>query len=107
MRKSILITLISLVFISSFLSGCSSVQAKKISDVTNVKASNVTKIVFSDGRGRNKPVTIEDKQKINEFMGLLDGYAIKPKKKPQPFTGWIHMANFYRGRVSAKQSNPN
>jgi hypothetical protein len=53
------------------------------------------------------PSPIEDKQKINEFMGFLDGYAIKPKKNPQPFTGWIHMANFYRGRVSAKQSNPN
>ncbi|BCZ46276.1 hypothetical protein psyc5s11_23430 [Clostridium gelidum] len=66
-----------------------------ISDVTGVKFDDITKIVFYDGRGRrNGPVMIEDKQKIKEFMGYLDGCSIK-KTKNLESTGWIHSAVFY------------
>lgn len=97
MRKGILLALITLVSICLIIFGCSNVQEKKISEITSVKTIDVTKIVFSDGRGRNKPFTLEDKQKINEFMGLLDGYIIKQEKNHQPSAGWIHMADFYNG----------
>ncbi|WP_309446453.1 cell wall-binding repeat-containing protein [Desulfosporosinus nitroreducens] len=72
-------------------------EEKKISDVINIKSDdNITKIVFYDGRGgRNEPLTIEDKQKIKEFMGYLDGYVIKKEKNPVPSAGWIHKAVFY------------
>ena len=66
-----------------------------ISGVTGVKFDDITKIVFYDGRGgRNKPVTVEDKQKIKEFMGYLECYSIKKTKNPES-TGWIHSAVFY------------
>ena len=70
-------------------------NASTISGVTGVKLDDITKIVFYDGRGgRNKPVTVEDKQKIKEFMGYLNGYSIKKTGNPES-TGWIHSAVFY------------
>lgn len=91
---------IMLVFFALLLVGCTSSQYKeqKISEVTNVKYNEITKIVFSDGRGGiNKPFTLEDKQKISEFTGLLDKYVIKKEKNHELSTGWVHMADFYNG----------
>lgn len=70
------------------------INSTTIGGVTGVKFEDVTKIVFCDGRGRNKPVTVEDKQKIKEFMGYLNGYDIKKTKNPES-TGWIHRGLFY------------
>ncbi len=71
-------------------------EEKKISDVNNVKLDDITKIVFYDGRGGlNKPLTIEDKQKIKEFTKYLDVYSIKKIKNPNPPSGWAHHAEFY------------
>lgn len=70
-------------------------DATTISGVTGVKSADITKIVFYDGRGGvNKPVTVEDKQKIKEFMEYLDGYEINKTKDPNQI-GWIHSAKFY------------
>ena len=66
-----------------------------ISGVTGVKFDDITKIVFYDERGVNKPVTVEDKDKIKEFMGYLDGYVIEKSKNQEKTTGWIHSAQFY------------
>jgi hypothetical protein len=71
-------------------------RGQKISEVTNIKYENVTKIVFFDGRGvRNKPLTIEGKENIKEFMSYIDSYVVKKVKNPEPKTGWIHSAVFY------------
>lgn len=71
-------------------------NATTISGVTGIKFDDITKIIFYDGRGNlNKPVTVEDKQKVNEFMGNLDGYIINNKEDPDPETGWAHTAAFY------------
>ena len=71
-------------------------KGKKINKVTHIKYENVTKIVFFDGRGgRNKPLTIEDKEKIKEFMSYIDSYVVKRVKNPEPKSGWIHSAVFY------------
>lgn len=72
-------------------------KEKKISEVTNMQNREVTKIVISDGRGRNQPFTLNDQQMINDFMNLLDGYIIKKEKKHESSTGWIHKAVFYNG----------
>jgi hypothetical protein len=77
------------------LSGLSNVNpnATTISGVTGIKSSDITKIVFYDGRG-NKPLTVDDKQKVKEFMGYLDGYIINKTKNPET-TGWAQEAIFY------------
>ncbi|MEG0773864.1 hypothetical protein [Clostridium sp.] len=100
MLKKLSLTLISLVFLTSLLIGCTGSEYKeqKINEVAIIKYNEITKITFSDGRGGiNKPFTIDDKQKISEFLGLLDKYVIKKEKKHEDFVGWIHMANFYNG----------
>ena len=72
-------------------------NATTISGVTGIKSNDITKIVFYDGRGGdrlNKPVTVQDKQKVKEFMGYLDGYIVKKTKNPET-TGWAQGAIFY------------
>lgn len=70
-------------------------NATTISGVTGIKSDDITKIVFYDGRGGlNKPLTVEDKQTIKEFMGYLDGYNIEKTKNPET-TGWAQRAVFY------------
>ncbi|OOM10414.1 hypothetical protein [Clostridium saccharobutylicum] len=66
---------------------------KKISDVTGINLDDITKIVFGDGRGY-KQITVEDEQKVKEFIKYLDGYVITEGKNPES-TGWIHSADFY------------
>jgi hypothetical protein len=89
----------TVVLFSFLLLGCSVSQNKEkyLDKVTTIKFSEVTKIVFSDGRGRNKPFTLDDKQKISEFIKLMDNYVIKKEKKHIDSVGWIHMADFYNG----------
>lgn len=65
-----------------------------ISGVTGVNFNDITKIVFYDGRGQNNPITVEDKQKIKEFMGYLNDYSIEKAENPES-TGWIHKGVFY------------
>lgn len=100
MLKRLWQIIIILVFFASILVGCvgSQYRKQKISQITNVKHDQITKIVFSDGRGGiNKPFTLEDKKKISEFMELLDKYVVKKQIYHVPSTGWIHMADFYNG----------
>lgn len=66
---------------------------KKISDVTGINLDDITKIVFGDGRGY-KQITVEDEQKVKEFIKYLDGYVITEGKNPES-TGWLHSADFY------------
>jgi len=69
---------------------------QKINEVVKIKYENVTKIVVFDGRGgRNKPLTIEDKENIREFMSYIDSYVVKKVKNPELKVGWIHSAVFY------------
>lgn len=69
-------------------------NATTISDVTGINFNDITKIVFCDGSLTNKTVTVEDKQKIKEFLGYLDDYSINNIDVPI-VTGWLHRALFY------------
>lgn len=67
-----------------------------ISDVTGIKLDDITKIDFFDGRGGlNDTVTVEDKEKIKEFMGYLKEYNIRKAKDSELKVGWAHAAYFY------------
>lgn len=79
-----------------FCSGCVSNSSKSISEITDLKSSGITKIVFYDGRGGlNKPLTITSKKKIDEFLGYLDKTFVEKENKHKLSTGWIHHAEFY------------
>ncbi|NRD76636.1 hypothetical protein HPT25_03915 [Bacillus sp. BRMEA1] len=106
MPNRLAIVLLITVIVSSVLLGCTESQSKeeninpivKINQIVNIENSEVTKIVFFDGRGgRNKPFALTDKQKIEGFMKMIDNYKIQKEIKHKDFTGWIHKANFYMG----------
>lgn len=60
-----------------------------------MKNSDITKVVLIDGRDLRRYVTIEDNQKINEFMKLMDSDVIKKEKKHQYSNGWQNSVDFY------------
>ncbi|WP_312474991.1 hypothetical protein [Neobacillus sp.] len=99
MTKRLTLTLILTVIFSSLLFGCTGFEnkEKKISEVTNIQYSDITKIVFFDGRGKNNPFTLNDKNQTNDFIKMMDRYVIKKEKKHDDFKGWIHSADFYNG----------
>ncbi|NRT73289.1 cell wall-binding protein [Clostridium beijerinckii] len=69
-------------------------ESQKINSITGIKFDDITKIVFYDGRG-GKSITIDDKEKVKEFMGYLDGYTIKKATNVEASDGYIHSAHFY------------
>jgi hypothetical protein len=107
LRLSLLIA----AFSSLCLFGCIDIVNKEvtINEVTKMKDSDVTKIVFSDGRGKNKPFTLKDKMKINEFLKMIDRDVIKKESKHEDIKGWINAVDFYNGDkklASITFSNP-
>jgi len=88
-----------IVILGSFLLSCSyhSGKEQKINKVTNVKFNEITKIVFYDGRGWNKPVTIDNSKQVKDFIQMVDHYIVKEEKNHEASVGWIHKANFYSG----------
>ncbi|MDP4147516.1 MAG: hypothetical protein Q8936_24115 [Bacillota bacterium] len=99
MLKRAALIFITIAFFSSLLMGCGDLQSKpqKINEVAKIKYSEVTKIVFSDGRGKNKPFTLEDKKKIKEFIKLMASYVLKKDKEHVDSVGWVHRADLYNG----------
>jgi hypothetical protein len=71
-----------------------SFSVKGIKDVADINYNNITKIVFVDGSGRNKPLIVENKEKINEFMGYIDNYSVIKTGNPDKI-GWLRSASFY------------
>lgn len=90
----VIILFISSIYLVGYIKSYS--KGETISEITKLKSSNITKIVFYDGRGGlNKPLTVESKQKIDEFIGYLDKCTIKKEVNHKYGTGWIHDAVFY------------
>jgi hypothetical protein len=99
MTKRLTLTLLLTAMFSSLLFGCTGFENKetKISEVTNIKYSDISKIVFFDGRGKNNQFTLNDKNQTTDFIKMMDKYVIKKEKKHDDFKGWIHRADFYNG----------
>lgn len=89
------IIIMALLIIISLL--CFLNPKKTLTEASNLKSEKITKIVFNDGRGGlNKPLTLEDKQKIAEFIGYLDKCIVKKDANQSDIRiGWIHSATFY------------
>jgi predicted lactoylglutathione lyase len=89
-KKVLSIVLIIVVFIFLFFS----FKTKKIKELTNVNYNSITKIMFVDGSGRNKPLTVDNKQKIEEFINYIDDCVVIKADNPDKI-GWLHSASFY------------
>jgi hypothetical protein len=91
MWKKVLPIIISLVVII-ILYACFS--PKKINQIENINYNDITKIQFVDGSGRNKPLIVEDRQKIAEFIGYIEDCVVIKSSNPYK-TGWTRAAAFY------------
>jgi hypothetical protein len=98
MIKRISLTIMIIALFNAVLLGCSHLENKEknTNEITNIKLHDVTKIVFLDGRGgRNKPFTLTDKQKVDEFMKMIGNIKIQKEVNHEDSVGWIHKADFY------------
>ena len=90
MKKRAVI-LIGIIILSINFVSCS---GKKINEIIDVDYNNISKIVFADGRGRNKPFTLDDKDKIKEFNDYLCSFSLRKVGNPH-IVGWIHSVSLY------------
>jgi|GEM_PF-939861 len=107
--KKIFITIIALSMFVFCQSGCSNdSNTENLGDqqtllkATKINPSAITKIVVYDGRGGlNKPLTIENKQEIEQFITeYLDKCVvakIETMSDEMLTTGWSHDIVFYSG----------
>lgn len=104
MKKRLIYTTVFLILIySTFLIyNRYQYKEKSITEVANFKKNNITKIVIIDERNLNRSVTIEDKQKITEFMKLVDSDVIKKEKKHRYSNGWQNIVDFYSNGKNLK-----
>lgn len=91
MLRKILSVIITLAVIILLYIGFS---PKKINQIVNINYNDITKIQFVDGSHRNKPLIVEDRKKIEEFMGYIDNYVVIKWFDPGT-VGWARMAAFY------------
>ncbi|MCB8815325.1 cell wall-binding repeat-containing protein [Desulfosporosinus shakirovi] len=71
-------------------------EVKTISDMTKINFGDITKIELFDMEvSPGKPIIVEDKQKVKEFTGYLEGYLLKKAKNPKLAVGWKTAAVFY------------
>lgn len=68
----------------------------KLSDISGINFSDINKIIFYDGRGGlNQPLTINDKEKINSFISILNSIEVESSTINDNSTGWIYKACLY------------
>lgn len=100
MKKYNLLMLSVFIF-SVFFTGCigNNNSDKKINEIYPFKNSEIKKVIFYDGRGgRNKPLPIQNKKNIAQFMSYIDGYVVRKQKNYMPATGWSQKAIFYNDK---------
>jgi hypothetical protein len=92
-------------FISSACSNKSSTASTTKKDNVGVsdnlqavaRLEGITKITFYDGReGMNRPLVVEDKKKIDEFINLLKDTKVKKQKDVKDNYLRIYSAAFYK-----------
>lgn len=66
----------------------------KLSDISGIDFNNINKIIFYDGRTFNQPLTLTDKQKINQFISILNNVEVENTANDYS-TGWIYKACLY------------
>lgn len=74
-----------------------STQEKKINGILQTNYNDITKIVFFNDRTGRK-VTVENKEKVKEFMGLVDSYVLKKMSgTTEVKPGTAYSVQFYKG----------
>lgn len=95
MKKVFRVPIIGLIIIVIICLALLVTQKKTVTEAANIKDTSITKIVFYDGRGYNKPLSLENKQKIDEFISYLNTCVVIKSIAERHGSGWIHSAAFY------------
>lgn len=79
-----------------------------LSNISGIDFNNINKIIFYDGRGFNKPLTLTDKEKINKFISILNNIEVEGTIIERS-TGWTYKASLYTNnneRLEITFNNP-
>lgn len=97
MKKRIAITVI---FIFVFIVGIviyTNTNHKRISEIGGFQSVNITKISFQYNNPAIKGRTVEDKEKIKEFMNYISSCVFSKKHIQTTMGGYYQMAVFFAG----------
>jgi hypothetical protein len=100
MKRVLVVVGILLVLIISTLFYVNKSRGERIRNIVNVKFDTITRIEFMNGRTGEK-TSIEDIDKIREFMNYIDSYVVKETKQVQGEPGYNFMADFYYNKDKA------
>jgi hypothetical protein len=68
----------------------------KLSDVLHYSNSNITKIIFKDGTGKNRPFTLANRQDIDNFLNnYINGIVVQKKSTQTQSSGYIRSIVLY------------
>lgn len=95
MKKVFMVPIIGIIIVVAIGSVLLITQKKTVTDAAKIKDTSITKIIFYDGRGYNKPLSVENKQKIDEFIGYMDKCIVIKFTVRDRSTGWIYSAKFF------------
>jgi len=70
---------------------------KRISDIGGFQNTDITKILFQYNNGSIKAGTIENKEKIGEFMSYINNCVFSKKLFQTSITGYYQMLVFHVG----------
>lgn len=71
-------------------------KAKNLSEVKNLGKYNISKIVITDSRNKNWLTTIDDKDKIDEFISKYNTEIVKKEFIHKSNNGWNNEINFFQ-----------
>ncbi|MDV3428453.1 MAG: hypothetical protein LIR50_15775 [Bacillota bacterium] len=78
------------------------ISHKRISEIGKFQIKDITKISFQyNNPAADRGGTVEDKEKIKEFMEYINNCVVAKKKIQTPMTGYNQMAGLYIGNKEA------
>jgi len=91
---------IALILILVFIVGImiyTNTNHKRISEIGGFQSTDITKISFQYNNPAIMGGTVEDKEKIEEFMNYISSCVFSKKRIQTPVVGYYQMAVFFAG----------
>lgn len=77
------------------------ISHKRISEIGKFQIKDITKISFQYNNPADRGGTVEDKEKIKDFLEYIDNCVVSRKRVQTPMTGYNQMAELYIGNKEA------
>jgi hypothetical protein len=96
LKKKVYATALFLIFIVGVVI-YKNTNEKRIEEIAGFQRTEVTKISFQYSNPAIKGGTVEDKERIKEFMNYIDSCVLLKKHPQTPINGYSQLAVFYIG----------